>query len=104
MSNQGAASGALVSAFCIPEKISPIVHSLMNSVKVTYDFVNGIFLMLMFYVKCEEDDILQKRAGHSLGHLVVQCTTRKVCPNGRILQNLINGIFLFFSVYIYVFI
>eukprot|EP00026_Physarum_polycephalum_P000188 Phypoly_transcript_00188.p1 GENE.Phypoly_transcript_00188~~Phypoly_transcript_00188.p1 ORF type:complete len:1137 (+),score=241.31 Phypoly_transcript_00188:2692-6102(+) len=74
ISNQGAAAGALVSSLFIPEKITPVVRSLMNS------------------VKCEEDATLQRRGAHSLGHLVVQCTSRKICPNTKILQGLIGAL------------
>ncbi len=75
----------------VPAKITPVVRSLMNSVKVR----TCVCLYLRFLItttQCEEDSILQLRGAKSLAHLMEQCVARKICPNDKILKGLILGL------------
>lgn len=70
VSTLAALSGATVMFKCLPEKLTPVVKPLMES------------------IRREKDEHLQKLTAERLSYLLEQCRVRTPCPNDKILVNL----------------
>lgn len=69
---QSALAGSLVSMKYLPEKLSPVIRPLMDS------------------VKRDENPLFQRASASHLVSLMELSLTRSICPNAKIIKNLIN--------------
>uniref|UniRef100_A0A182N4Z9 TATA-binding protein-associated factor 172 n=1 Tax=Anopheles dirus TaxID=7168 RepID=A0A182N4Z9_9DIPT len=70
ISTQSSMSGAVVALHCLPDRLNPVVKPLMES------------------IKREECELLQHLSAKYLSDLLEQVTTRRPCPNSKIVTNL----------------
>eukprot|EP01133_Synstelium_polycarpum_P000248 gene248-301_t len=64
--------GLLIVANAIPAKVTPVIRSLLHS------------------IRNEEDEIYQKRTAASLANFVELCVTRKPCPNEKLVRSMFS--------------
>ncbi|GAM29011.1 hypothetical protein SAMD00019534_121870 [Acytostelium subglobosum LB1] len=64
--------GLLIASNNIPAKVTPVIRSLLHS------------------IRNEEDEVYQNRTSASLAHFIERCVTRKPCPNDKVVKSMFS--------------